>query len=107
MENAHPPALTHLERAAVAVDAALGVALVAVAAVLLVQSLGARADPYSPHGGAFEMLAAVLLGPPGMLLLVAAVGVARRWRGRWWLHALLLLWPVALYAVGMAGGLLR
>ena len=91
-----------LERVAVGADVVIGVLLVGAAGFLI-----ASAYPVGPHGGAFEMLAAVVLGPPGMLLLVAAVGVARRWRGRWWLHALLLLWPVALYAVGMAGGLLR
>ena len=94
--------LSTLERAAVGVDVVIGVLLVAAAGFLI-----ASAYPVGPHGGAFEMVVAVVLGPPGMLLLVAAVGVARRWRGRWWLHALLLLWPVALYAVGMAGGLLR
>ena len=91
-----------LERVAVGADVVIGGLLVGAAGFLI-----ASAYPVGPHGGAFEMVAAVVLGPPGMLLLVAAVGVARRWRGRWWLHALLLLWPVALYAVGMAGGLLR
>lgn len=84
-------------------DVVLGLALCAVAAFLVVVGLGAQADPFAPHGGAFELLGALLLGPPGVLFLVAAVGVARRWRGRWWLHLLPVLAPAVLLALGDAG----
>ncbi|HEX9951038.1 MAG TPA: hypothetical protein VGB53_04660 [Rubricoccaceae bacterium] len=94
--------LRPLERAAIGADVVIGALLVGAAGYLI-----AAAYPVGPHGGAYEMLAAVVLGPPGVLLLVAAVGVARRWRARWWLHALPLLWPAGLYAAAMAGGLLR
>jgi len=99
--------LRPLERAAVWIDVALGVLLVAVAGYLLVVSLGDRMESTSAYGGVYGLLGAVLLGPPGVLFLLGAVGMARRWRGRWWLHALPLLWPVALFAFGTAGGLLR
>ena len=56
-----------------------------------------------PHGGAFGLLAAAVLGPPGVLFVVAALGVARRWRGRWWLHALPFLAPVLLAALAESG----
>ena len=91
------------ERAVVALDLLLGVALCAVAAYLLVVSLGDRMESTNPHGGAFGMLGAVLLGPPGVLFVVAALGVARRWRGRWWLHVLPPLAPALFIALADAG----
>lgn len=95
--------LSPVERAVVVLDAVLGVALCAVAGMLIAAGLGAQADPGAPHGGAFELLGALLAGPPGVLFLVVAVGVARRWRWRWWLHALPPLAPAVLLALGDAG----
>ena len=95
VENAHPPVLTHFERAAAAVAAVLEVALCGLAAVLIVSGLSQNADPDSPHGRAFAFLGALLLGPPGALFLLAAVGIARRW----WLHALPALAVLGLFAV--------
>ncbi|HEX8299265.1 MAG TPA: hypothetical protein VF594_08915 [Rubricoccaceae bacterium] len=102
-----PPALplTRAERTVVALDAVLGVLLTGLGVLFV--ALGISAWDAPPHGGGFEILGALLVGPPGLLLLLAAVGVARRWHGRWWLHALPLLWLAVLFAVGLGGGLLR
>lgn len=95
--------LSGLERGVVVLDVVLGLAVCVLAGLSLAGGLAGAADPHDPHGGAWGFLGAVLLGPPGLLFFLAAVGVARRWRGRWWLHALPPLAPVLFMALGDAG----
>ena len=95
--------LARPERVAVAADVLLGVALCALVALMVAVGLRDRADPNSLHGGAFAFLGAVLIGLSGLLFLLAAFAVRRRRRGRWGMHLLPRLAPVALYLFGTLG----
>ena len=94
---------TPIERAVVVLDVLLGVALCLLAAFLLAGSLADAADANNPHGGMWGYLGAFLIAPPGLLFLLTAVAVARRWRGWWWLHALPLLYPPLVLAAADVG----
>lgn len=103
MPTPTPPFRTPLERTVVVLDVVLGLALCAAAVYLYVVSTAGRMEATDPFGGAFGLLMATVLGPPGVLFVLAAVGVARRWRGRWWLHLLPLLAPALLAALAASG----
>lgn len=100
-----PPArpLSWPERAVVAVDATVGIVVTVLAVLLFAASVGDESTPNDPHGGAWGLITAVLAATSGLAFLLAAVGVARRWRGRWWLHLLPLVLPgvVAMFGISV------
>ena len=100
METPSARPLSWPERIVVAVDAVIGTVVTVLAVALFVASYGDESTPNDPHGGAWGLITAVVVGPSGLALLLAAVGVARRWRDRWWLHLL----PFVLPAVGAVFG---
>lgn len=101
MERPAARPLSWPERIVVIVDATVGGIVTALAGLLFAVSIGDEGGPGDPHGGSWGVLTAVLFAPSGLLLLLAAVGMARRWRGRWWLHLLPLLAPLGIYALFM------
>lgn len=89
------------ERVVVVVDALLCAGLLLLTAFLVATAFPLAADPDSPHGGAFQILGALIVGPPGLLFGVAAVAVARRWPRRWWWHLPPLLYVALFVTMGL------
>ena len=103
----NPVALTRTERTVIALDVLLGVALCGLAVLMLRDGLRYAANPSNELGGTMGLFGAAIVGPPGLLFGLAAVAVARRWRGRWWFHLVPpLISPTVLLALelGLLGG---
>ncbi len=85
----------------VTVDRWLGTILTLFGLASLLMWWTARAT--DRHGMIFVFLGAVWLGPSGPLFFLAGSAVARRWRLRWVVQALPLLYPVAFLGALTAG----
>jgi hypothetical protein len=74
-------------------DRALGILLTVLSGGFAYLWLDARGGP-DLHDTIFALVRAVWLAPSGPLFILAGTGMAARWRWRWVLQALPLLWLV-------------
>ena len=96
------PLRTMTETVAFGTSALGAAAFLGLAVWLGVAAAQLEADPVAPHGGAFQLLGALLCLGPGSYLAVSALAFWRRWRVRWALFGLGIVSTavLALLAVG-------